>query len=50
MRRDVKDGKGSDDRGSERMGMTRDRKGWEILEETGMNEKGGNPEGWEGKV
>ena len=29
MRRDVKDGKGWDDRGSEGMGMTRDRKVWE---------------------
>ena len=27
------------------MGMTRDRKRWEILEDTGMNEKGGKPEG-----
>ena len=42
------------------MGMTRDRKGWENIdrnrkgsetsEETAMNEKGGKPEGWEGKV
>ena len=44
------------------MGMIRDRKGWEnidrngnwegmgnIGENTGMNEKGGKPEGWEGK-
>ena len=49
-----------DDKGSEGMGMTKDRKewenigmngnGWEILQETGMNEKAGKPGGWEGKV
>ena len=48
------------DKGSEGMEMTRGRKiwknierngkGWKILEETGMNEKGGKSEGWEGKV
>ena len=30
--------------------MERNGKGWEILEEIQMNEKGGEPEGWKGKV
>ena len=30
--------------------IERNGKGWEILEETGMNGKGGKPEGWERNV
>ena len=50
MRRNMRDGKMG--KGSEGMGMTRDRKGWEWMEnigrDPGMNEKeSGMPEGWD---
>ena len=46
------DGKGSEGMGMQRIGwvnIERNGKGWKILEETAMNEKGGKLEGWEGK-